>query len=198
MSIFKEEEIIQGISEGKATVVTQFYKDNLPKVTGYILKNSGDETDAQDVFQDAMMLVFQKLGNNTLKLECSLSTYVYAVSRNLWMNVLRKRRKMLLNDTILDISKDLEASIIETIDKSEKKLLYQRHFAKLGTSCKNLLIHFFDGVSMSKISKLMGYSEGYTRKKKFECKEKLLSMIEKDPIYQELRYDNKNITADES
>lgn len=190
MSVLKEKEIINGILEGEPTAVTQFYKDNLPKVTRYIITNSGDAADAQDVFQDAMMLVYQKLGNDSLKLECTLATYVFAVCRNLWMNALRKKRKMLLNDTILDISKDMDDSIIETIDKSEKKLLYQKHFANLGSSCKNLLLHFFEGTSMQKISKVMGYSEGYTRKKKFECKEKLLLMIGKDPLYKELHYDH--------
>ena len=32
----------------------------------------------------------------------------------------------------------------------------------------------------------MGYSERYTRKKKFECKKRLIEMITNDPIYQEL------------
>lgn len=189
MSKYTEEELVRGILEGTTAVVSQFYVDNLPKVTRYIEKNSGDAVDAQDVFQDAMMLVYQKLNGKTLELKCTLATYVFAVCRNLWMNALRKKRKVVLNETVLDISKDTNDSIIETIYKSEKKLLYQKHFTKLGKQCKQVLLHFFDGTSMSKISKLMGYSEGYTRKKKFECKEKLLLMIEKDSLFHELHYD---------
>lgn len=189
MSTYKEEVLIRGILEGEPVVVSQFYTDNLPKVTRYILKNSGDAVDAQDIFQDAMMLVYQKLNSNSLELECTLATYVFAVCRNLWMNALRKKRKMVFNDTIVDISKDMNESIVETIHTSEKKLLYQKHFANLGSNCRSLLLHFFDGTSMIKISKIMGYSEGYTRKKKFECKEKLLVMIAKDPLYKELHND---------
>ena len=181
---------MRGILEGDPKIVSQFYSDNLPKVTRYIAKNSGDAADAQDIFQDAMILVYQKLNNRSLQLNCTLGTYVFAVCRNLWMNALRKKRKMVLNDTIMEISKDTNDSIIESLFQIEKKLLYQKHFANLGQQCKIVLKHFFDGTSMQNISKLMGYSEGYTRKKKFECKKKLLVMIEKDPLFNELNFDH--------
>ena len=40
---------------------------------------------------------------------------------------------------------------------------------------------------MAEIAKIMGYSVAYTRKKKFECKKRLLEMIEIDPIFEELK-----------
>ena len=44
----------------------------------------------------------------------------------------------------------------------------------------------FTGMNMRRIADTMGYSEGYTRKKKYDCKKLLLEMIKNDPKYQEL------------
>ncbi len=107
------------------------------------------------------------------------------------MNTLRKRKKILLRNETLEIPEDLNQSIIETINDREKQLLFQKHFMKLGTACQNILLHFFNGKSMMEISYLMNYSKGYSRKKKFECKKKLLEMIEADPLYREL-HSNSN------
>jgi len=186
MSALKNNDVIKGVLGGDQVILTAFYRNNLPKITNFILKNSGNEADAEDVFQDALVLTYQKLRDDDLSLECALATYVFAVSRNLWMNTLRKRRKILLNDEFLGISEDLNESILETIFVKERQFLFQKYFLKLGERCQEVLLHFFSGKSMVEISKLMGYSEGYTRKKKFECKKHLTETIAKDPIFHEL------------
>jgi len=186
MSLKENSKITKGFVEGDEKVISDFYLKNLPIISNYISKNSGNATDAEDVFQDALVLTYQKLRGDSLNLNCSLATYVFAVSRNLWMNTLRKRRKIVLNDDLLGISKDVNESIIDAIHSKDKQFLFQKYFLKLGQSCQGVLMHFFSGKSMAKISELMGYSEGYTRKKKFECKKQLLEMIINDPMYREL------------
>lgn len=186
MKIREEDKITQGLIAGDEKVIKIFYAENLPKIRSYILKNSGNKADAEDVFQDALVFTYQKLKKDSLNLSCSLSTYVFAVSRNLWMNTLRKRRKIVPNVKIVDISEDLNMSIIEVINNMDKQSLYQKSFLKLGDTCQSILLHFFSGKSMAKISELMDYSEGYARKKKFECKESLVEIITADPLYKEL------------
>jgi len=186
MSIREEDKIIKGLIDGDESVINSFYVNNLPKIRSYILNNSGNKADAEDVFQDALVLTYQKLKENSINLNCSLATYVFAVGRNLWMNTLRKRRKIVPSNEITDISEDLNISIIEAINNVDKKFLYQKYFVRLGDACQRILLHFFSGKSMAKISELMGYSEGYARKKKFQCKENLIEMITADPLYREL------------
>ncbi|MEO0527535.1 MAG: sigma-70 family RNA polymerase sigma factor [Bacteroidota bacterium] len=186
MSNNKEDEILRGFLSGNDAVINLFYKEHFPKIRSYILKNSGTEDDAKDVFQDALILTYKKLQTDSLRLNCSLATYVFAVSRNMWMNTLRKHKKMLSWDKIPNnIPENLNSSILEDMQNGEKLLLYQKHFRNLGTSCRKLLGHFFLGKSMDEISQLMDYSVGYTRKKKFECKKRLLEMLEVDPVYKE-------------
>lgn len=188
MSSLKKDDILKRVSEDQL-INADFHHRNLPIITKFVLNNSGNAADAQDIFHDALVITYQKLKADSLQLNCSLSTYVYAVSRNIWMNTLRKRNKTLLQNEPLEIPEDLNQSIIETINNKEKQLLFQKHFMKLGAACQNILLHYFDGKSMKEISDLMNYSTGYSRKKKFKCKKKLLEMIEADSLFRELHTD---------
>lgn len=191
MSKLKEVDILNGIKNGEPEILETFYKENLPKIIKLILKNSGDKEDAEDVFQDALVFVYQKLNENKLHLTCTLSTYTYAVCRNIWMNKLRRKSKMISSEDYLkDISCD-SISIFEEFEKKEKQFLFQKHFLRLGESCQKILLLFFNGKSMLEISKIMNYSPGYTRKKKFECTKKLSDKIETDKNYKELFSSNK-------
>lgn len=186
MSTKKETEILQGFLSGDSQILSDIYRKHFPTVKSYIVKNSGTETEAKDIFQDALVLTYQKLKSGSLRLECSLATYIFAVSRNMWMNLLRKKRKTLVFDKKPEVSQALNKSIIDEIEEQEKLALYRKYFLKLGNSCRELLQSFLIGMSMEKIASKMGYSSAYTRKKKFECKKKLLEMIEEDPVYMEL------------
>lgn len=186
----QESNIVKGFLAGKEEVISLFYEHNFQKIKVFIEKNSGTETDAEDVFQEAIIVTYQKLRAGTLQLECSLGTYVFAVSRNIWMNTLRKRNRVRSWEKLPEISIALHNTILEDIHTLERLALYQKYFLKLGENCQRLLGFFFSGKRMSEIANIMGYSEGYSRKKKFECKKRLIEMVEQDPLYEELRYES--------
>ena len=101
------------------------------------------------------------------------------------MNTLRRRKKVFLLERLPELPEKLSDDIIEMIQKKERSLFIQRYFLKLDASCQQLLEHFFAGKSMNEIAQKMGYSPGYVRKKKFECKKRLLRMLEDDPLHKE-------------
>ncbi|WP_299218873.1 sigma-70 family RNA polymerase sigma factor [uncultured Aquimarina sp.] len=187
MSNPKEREILEGIAAGDTLVIKAFYKKNYNYIRGYILQNSGDEEDAEDVFQDALIVMYQKLRSDTLDINVSIRTYFYAICKNIWRSRLRKKRKLIFDNELIEVDEQLEASIIEDIEKKEREHLYRKYFLRLSDACKEVLSLVFAGNTMKEIARITGYAEGYARKKKFECKKSLLDKIEKDPIYQELK-----------
>lgn len=183
--------IINGILSGDHAIIKAFYEKHLPQVKSYILKNSGSETDAEDVFQDAMVFVYEKLENNSLQLTSSLGTYVYSICRNLWLNKLKRNQKTVNHEGILSMSKASDTDIIDQISTNERRYIFQKYFLKLGMGCQELLSLFFEGVSMKDIAIQKGYSETYARKKKFKCKNQLVAMVKKDPIFEEIKINPK-------
>ncbi|MDH7446015.1 RNA polymerase sigma factor [Aquimarina sp. 2201CG14-23] len=187
MSNPEERKIIEGILAGDETIIKAFYKRNYNYVKSYVLKNSGDNVDAEDVFQDALVLVYQKLKSDSLELRVSVSAYFYGVCKNIWRNRLRKKRKLIISDEVIETNDEIDGSIIEDIENKEREMLYRKYFVTLSDKCKELLNLVFAGNSMREIANITGYSEGYARKKKFECKKSLIEMIETDPVYSELK-----------
>ena len=185
----REKELVEGIIAGNGTIIAEFYQKYFPATKKYILNNSGNETDAEDVFQDALVFVYQKLKKNELELRCTLSTYVFAVGKNIWRNRHKKQRKISHQETtdLEMVSISLEKDIIDTIAQKEQEQLFRKYFLRLEKACQETLQLFFKGHSAREIAKKMGYEENYVRKKKFRCKKSLLEAIEKDPLYQELK-----------
>lgn len=87
----------------------------------------------------------------------------------------------------------IEDSFLSFMEEKEREHLYRKYFLKLSDACRELLQLVFLQKSMKEIAKVTGYSEGYTRKKKFNCKKSLLERIEQDPLYQELKIDLRNV-----
>ena len=65
------------------------YQKYFKQTEAYILKNNGSRDDARDVFQEVMLILLEKLDDPDFEMTSSLSTYLYAVSRNLWLNKLK-------------------------------------------------------------------------------------------------------------
>ncbi|WP_299608183.1 sigma-70 family RNA polymerase sigma factor [uncultured Aquimarina sp.] len=189
--MIKDQNIIHGIVSGDELIIKEFYQKHLPCIRTYIIKNSGNQLDVEDIFQDAMIILYQKLKTNTLTIETSLSAYFEGVCKNIWRNRLRKNQKIIFDER--QVQKCKEKNMIDMeIEQTEKENLYRKYFYKLSKSSKEVLKLFCEGKSMNEISEITGYSKEYTRKKKFEAKKSLIAMIEKDPIHLELKEEKQS------
>jgi len=193
----KEKDILNLIVKGDTNTINQLYQKCFPAIRQLIVNNSGLLEDAEDVFQEALVVLYRKIKSNTLVLNCALSTYIYSICRNMWLDRLRRQSRTVGvidgNREIVDLNDDT----VEKMYQNDRYRLYQKHFKRVGEGCKKLLTLFFEGKSMKLITKTLGFgSEQYTRKRKFLCKEKLVNNIKGDPLYNELKQGNTlEITA---
>lgn len=181
-----DQKIAEGIKTGNTEIIKAFYKRNFIHIKRHVLLNSGNEADAEDVFQDALVSIYQKLCIDILIINTSIHSYFYGVCKNLWKNRLRRKKKIVFDTTRIHQYGEKNATIIDEIEGKEREHLYRKYFMKLDTSNKTVLYHFFEGKSMREIAIINGYTEGYARKKKFDAKKQLLELITKDPVYNEL------------
>ena len=73
------------------------YRDHLQEnynmVQSLIINNSGSTDDAKDIFQEAMIVLYEKVRSGTFELNCLIKTYVYSVSRRLWLKRLQQMNR---------------------------------------------------------------------------------------------------------
>jgi len=152
----------------------KLYKDNFYKISNFVQINSGTEPDAEDLFQDAMLVLIEKLQHDDFKLTASINTYVYAICKNLWYKKLRDKKFQLSIEVIQN--RDFLQSINTTIEseKSYSEKL-KSYMTKITDHC-NRLIHdiFFKEKAITQIQKEYGYSNKHNaQNQKHKCIEQI-------------------------
>jgi RNA polymerase sigma factor (sigma-70 family) len=193
MISYTNEELLHGILKNDSLILQYIYKNFFYKINFFIKKNSGNDDDSNDIFQEAIIIIYRKLKANDLVLDCSFETYLYSVCRFLWLKQLEKRKTE--REKIQDnheFNTDIYDNAFEaTAEMNEKYRLYQKHFKNLGTDCQKVLQMFFDKVPLKQIAQVMGFqSEKYAKKRKYKCKEYLVKSIKQDIEYRKILENN--------
>lgn len=171
------------LQHGDKKGLEKIYRDFLPRIRSLITRNGGNDSDAVDVFQDALVILFQKSRQEGFQLTSAFSTLLYGVARNIWGNRLQKRSRseVTLSD---DIKFNTGEDLAHLIQEEEKRTIFYDAFRKLGPDCQKLLQLYFEKKSMLEIAENLGYaSEGYAKKRKFQCKEQLIQFVKLDHRY---------------
>lgn len=176
-SAYKTElEIVEGLKADDENAFKAIYKQHFSVISKFIINNSGSEQEAKDIFQDSIIVLFRNIREVNFKLDCKIRTYLYSVSRRLWLNELKKRGK-----TGADIS-DYENFIIfnevDEIDfniKERQLALIAQSLSILGEPCNTIITDFYiNRFSMQAIADKMGYTNFENAKnQKYKCLQRL-------------------------
>jgi RNA polymerase sigma factor (sigma-70 family) len=180
-------EIIELIKNNDEGILKILYQSNYPKIEAFVLKNSGTEEHAKDIFQDAFITVWKNVKTDKFitKNNHTLNGYLYTISKNKWMDYLRSKhyKKTVVSSKL----NHFEISDKEIHDKHDDILKENRlqgimqAFKNLGLPCKALLTKFyFEKKSMNTIAKELQLNAASTRNKKYRCMQKLRELALKD------------------
>lgn len=163
------------------------YQQLFPAIRKLVQDFGGSEADAKDVFQDATIVIYEKAQKPDFQLTSQFSTFFIGICRNLWMS--RRQKKSASEVTIPEEAKYMadESLEIDLLQVERGKLFYKA-LRELGEDCQKLLQLFFQKYSMEEIAQEMGFgSEGYARRRKSQCKDRLVEIVKHAPEYQELK-----------
>ena len=159
----------------------KIYKDNFGKISNFVQHNSGNKADAEDLFQDAMMVLVEKLRQDNFQMTASINTYVFAICKNLWFKKLRDKNHELSIDKLQTF--DFITSINDSIEYEKTYLeKLKGYLIKITDHC-NRLIHdiFFKGKSIDQIQKDYGYSTRHNaQNQKHKCVQQIRKVKEQN------------------
>ncbi|MBN1338040.1 MAG: sigma-70 family RNA polymerase sigma factor [Bacteroidales bacterium] len=180
-SVTGDEKTLNGIVQSDNAVIVLIYRNIFPSVRKLVLENSGALEDAEDIFQDALVIVYRKLRMEGLVLKCSFKTYFYAICKNLWLQKLQ--RKKVAYESVVPQEKDLELPFGEDeLREMEKYNILQKHLLGLSSDCRDILEMFYNKVPLTEIARKLGLSSAdYAKFRKYQCKEMLKRKIMNDP-----------------
>jgi len=183
---FSDNAILNGLKACHSGSVKYIYKNYFPLARSFVLKNSGIQQDAEDVFQDGIIILYEKIRFGSITLNCSLKTFFYSICKNIWMQRLdRKWRLLYQADFVNESYEDYEPIQIEVKEEeAEKKRLYHLHLLSLPPDCQKILGMFLSKASLKEIAECMGFKDiNYAKTRKYLCKNMLRKKILNDPQY---------------
>ncbi|WP_374444317.1 RNA polymerase sigma factor [Epilithonimonas sp.] len=157
------------------------YYAYLDDIVWYVKQNSGTLSDAEDLYQDALMVLLEKLTQDDFQLSASLKTYIFAICKNLWLKKLRRVKvtvgldEITQNDFFEEISEDIEK------ERSEKEKI-DAFFLEITDHCKELIEELFlKSASLDEIQKKYNYATKHNlSNQKYKCMQQIKRYREKN------------------
>jgi RNA polymerase sigma factor (sigma-70 family) len=177
-------QIIIGIKQRDHKILTRIYKDFYPLVAGYIRKQGGSETDAKDIFQEALIVIYKLLEENEKEIINDFGSYLMGISKRIWFKQIRQSEihERYVNQSDKSFFED-HPSDVELENELELALI-RKHILKLGEECQKVLLWSAEGMSSQEIAEKLNYkSDKIVNSKKYKCKEALIEMIKNDPDF---------------
>lgn len=163
--------LLQGLARNDKKAVETIYKENYSTVQSLIINNNGTADDAKDIFQEAMIVLYEKARSGTFELSCQIKTYIYSVSRRLWLKKLQQANRFSgdIGNTegIVQVEDDIED---HTRRDAEFEMM-EKAILSLGEPCKSLLEAFYlQKKNMQEIALNFGYTNAENAKtQKYKC-----------------------------
>lgn len=165
-----------GLRRNDPATIKALYAAHFPTVRQMVLKNSGSINDAQDVFQEALTVLWLKVKEDRLRAETmdDPGGYLFRVARNKWLDTVRSaahKHMTVVKDEAFD------GPVAGTEDDLEERLEHLRAiYDTLDERCRAVLDRFyFERQDLASIAAAMGVEEESIRTIKYRCMMKLRS-----------------------
>ena len=175
-SISNNENLISRIKAGDRQVLVDLFKQNEAMIKKYIFEHQGEAEDAEDILQDAVIVLWQNARKQNFVLDVKPSTYIYSICKNLWIKRWKKNQRQ---------------SHLEVVEVKEKNDNSAEHFEEMDLSivrdllnemcelCRKILMMFyFDGFDMNTIAEANELANSNVAKsKKHQCLKTLAGQV---------------------
>ena len=170
-SAFQERELLKGLAENDKKATESIYKDHYGMVQSLIINNNGSADDARDIFQETVIVLYEKAKTGTFELTAQLKTYVYSVSRRLWLKKLQQQQKYLPNVMGLDETVPVDEEMESHGQRNSEFQMMEKALLHLGEPCRSLIEAFYlQKRSMTEIAGHFGYTNADNAKnQKYKC-----------------------------
>jgi DNA-directed RNA polymerase specialized sigma24 family protein len=157
------------------------YEEVFPVVADIVSKQGGSFHDAKDIFQDALLIFYEKYVNGALNVKLSEEAYIVGIAKHLWIKKFKSKLPLLSFD-FLEKEISLPQDYFERQTMKTNRLLHLLEVA--GRKCIELLRSiYYDKLSMNEVSEVHGFSSPHSASvQKYKCIEKIKVIVEQKSL----------------
>jgi RNA polymerase sigma factor (sigma-70 family) len=168
-----DEDLLISLQQGDEKALRDVYRRHYHMVVNMVTTNGGSLQEAKDVYQEAVIVFCEKIKEENFQLNCLIKTFLYSVSRRLWLKQLQRKQKF--TDPIQDADEYIDVSLDDVKEKEDRYDAMHTALESLGEPCKSILKDFYlRNQSMEEITDKFGYTNADNAKnQKYKCLKRL-------------------------
>ena len=184
-----DSKIVEYLNEGgrkESRAIQQLLDLNRSKISSYVLKNSGNSSDADTVLVEGVTELVFNVRKGKFRGDSTLSTYLFSICRSLWLKSLKKNKRYADDDAIIHME-DASESPLQLFNEQQIKSEVAFLLTSVGEACKKVLEMWSQHYSMTDISAQLGYKNSQiAMNKKNRCLSKLKDIVKDNMAHREL------------
>ena len=167
----QELQLLKGLALSDKHSIETIYRENYSMIQFFVTNNNGSADDARDIFQEAMVVLYEKSKDTTFSLNCQIKTYVYSICRRLWLKRLQQLNRYSTQVESVEETVSVENEMEEHEKRDNDFTLMEHAMSKIGEPCKSLLdAYYLQKKSMQDIASNFGYTNADNAKtQKYKC-----------------------------
>lgn len=163
--------LLEGLAQNKREAIETIYKLHYSMVQSMVINNNGNSDDARDIFQEMMIVLYEKAGSGSFVLTSQLKTYIYSICRRLWLKRLQQQQKFISEINSLEETIPVEEELEMHEQQHGELMMMEKAMLSLGEPCKSLLeAYYLQKKNMTEIAGNFGYTNADNAKnQKYKC-----------------------------
>lgn len=170
-SEYNEQQLLRGLATSDKKSIETIYREHYNMVQSLVINNNGSADDAKDVFQETLIVLYEKVKSGTFELNCLIKTYVYSVARRIWLKKLQQQNRYSNPVEGMEAIVAVEEELEEHEKRDAEFEIMEKAITSLGEPCKSLLeAYYLQKQSMQTIATNFGYTNADNAKnQKYKC-----------------------------
>ena len=172
-----QDELIVSLRSGDEQALKQIYRAHYAMVVNMVMNNAGSLQEAKDVYQETIIVFYENIRREGFELNCMLKTYLYSVSRRIWLKQLERKKRY--EGRIEDSEEFVELSLEQEDYREEQFTAMNKALENMGEPCRSILKDFYLGrKTMEEITVKFGYTNtDNTKNQKYKCLKRLKKLF---------------------
>jgi len=181
---YTTQEILKGIIDNNRIIVQFIYDRYYHEIRKFIEKFGGSNDDAMDVFQDAIIVIYELMKRGEAEKIKNFRSYFFSICKFKWFNTIRDGKYTEITNVQLEELlpafeyTQVSESLSEIIEKERRVKVYFNSFMQLTSVCQKMIRFVAYGWTIEDIAAEMNFSVVYTYRKRQACLNKLTKLVE--------------------
>ena len=169
----EQDQLILLLRNNERSAFIYLYDTFYPLLARYIQQHGGTKEDAEDFFQETIIVFMRNIKKDSFQLSSSLKTYLYAINKNLWLKNLRTGKPVASIEEHEEVLSEQDFQAVEEYRLKEQQQEGWLHelVNKVSQHCIILITRiFFKNNDSDVIIQELGYRNAHSfNNQKYKC-----------------------------